>query len=516
MASSWGGQNIPPAPGTGAPGTTQYFQPAPPAYHSVQVRQSFGITQQPPFIPAQFVPPPPAVSIPQPVTAQRPKTEWPASVRRYVQRCFDPKNLDNDIPRAEIEAKLKKAITSASEKEQLHSIDWDSLPLPQEKIRSDRVQATWHQQSVDLRLGGNGNGNTTLSQAAKKRKSKEMGDHEESNPPWRAANNQNGIESRITYQPLDKRQQQSKEDTTKASSKFQKNLEKRQKRFDGGYKSTYRSPSPDAAAGPVVGTCPTLFKQYFRLTSAPNPANVRPEHILTQTLELLKNKWRKGANYAYICDQFKSMRQDLTVQRITNDFTVAVYETHARIALVNGDLGEYNQCQTQLRVLYAKGLDGKSLEFKAYRILYFILTSNRTSLNDLLADLTIAEKKEAPIRHALDVRSSLALGNYHKFFRLYLNTPHLGAYLMDMFVIRERLAALCNICKAYKPSVKLRFVTEELGFESDADAAQFICDHNGQHLIEERDDGVHFVTGIPAAQLFEASKNAIGKPNGQP
>ncbi|CRK19116.1 hypothetical protein BN1723_017749 [Verticillium longisporum] len=121
------------------------------------------------------------------------------------------------------------------------------------------------------------------------------------------------------------------------------------------------------------------------------------------------------------------------MQRIKNDFTVTVYELHARIALEKGDLGEYNQCQTQLRTLYALGLQGNPIEFKAYRILYFIHTANRTGLNDAMADLTTAEKEKGPIKHALS---------------LYLDTPNMGAYLMDMFVVRERLAALCNICKA--------------------------------------------------------------------
>lgn len=84
---------------------------------------------------------------------------------------------------------------------------------------------------------------------------------------------------------------------------------------------------------PLVGRCMSLEKQYFRLTSAPDPDNVRPLHILEQTLELLKKKWREEQNYSYICDQFKSLRQDLTVQHIKNDFTVLVYEIHARIAL---------------------------------------------------------------------------------------------------------------------------------------------------------------------------------------
>lgn len=61
----------------------------------------------------------------------------------------------------------------------------------------------------------------------------------------------------------------------------------------------------------------------------------------------------------------------------------------------------------------------------------------------------------------------------------------------------------------YKPDVRLRFITEELGFESDADAAQFVVDHNGQHLLEERQgpDGsdIVFLTG-KAGLLFESQK----------
>ncbi|RDL39809.1 Uncharacterized protein BP5553_04149 [Venustampulla echinocandica] len=476
-----------------------------PAYHPVQVRQSFN----PAPLPYSAVPPQPA-----PAPAQKKKIDWPQPVRDYVQRSFDPQNVLPDIPRTEMEAKLKETISATTDANALYSTDWANLPLPQHMIRQERALAAqaWRQESVNLQLDGRSYGDSPKG-TAKKRKSQEIagGNDEDSvsTPPWRTTNIRNGFEDRITYPAdrFDKRQQPHQDDNLKGTSKFQKNLEKRQRRFDGGYKSAYKSPSPEPASGPVVGTSEVLEKQYLRLTAPPIPSAVRPERILRQTLDLLKKKWKKEGNYSYICDQFKSMRQDLTVQRIKNDFTVTVYEIHGRIALEKGDLGEYNQCQTQLRALYAQKLGGNPVEFKAYRILYFIHTSNRTALNDVLADLTPAEKREKPIKHALDVRSALALGNYHRFFRLYLDTPNMGAYLMDMFVVRERLGALSNLCKAYKPDVKLRFITEELGFESDGDAAQFICDHNGQTFLEEKDDGLHFLTG-KAGQTFDAAKNA--------
>jgi SAC3 family protein LENG8/THP3 len=290
----------------------------------------------------------------------------------------------------------------------------------------------------------------------RKRKSSEMAtDQDETNPPWRSNNKTSGsLADRISYAPTDKRQ---KMDEQKGFSKSTAALDHRKKRFEdarNGYSSptTPRTPrgiTPDAVpTGPVVGRSQKLEKNYFRLTAPPNAEDVRPLEVLRNTLDHLKKKWRSDENYSYICDQLKSLRQDLTVQHIKNDFTTTVYETHARIALEKGDLGEYNQCQTQLRSLYKQNLGGHPVEFKAYRILYFIHTRNRTDMNDVLSELTPADKKEPAIKHALEVRSALALGNFHKFFKLYLSVPGMGAYLMDMFVERERLAALAAISKS--------------------------------------------------------------------
>ena len=228
----------------------------------------------------------------------------------------------------------------------------------------------------------------------------------------------------------------------------------------------------------IVGTCQILEKNYFRLTSAPDPSTVRPLPVLRKTFALLRDKAASGATYNYLCDQYKSIRQDLTVQRILNDFTVQVYEEHARQALKNKDLGEYNQCQTQLKQLYAAGIPGCVNEFVAYRILYALHTRNQTYLNATISELTPEQRSDAVIRHALRVRSASASHNYHLLFLLFQRVPNLGQLLIVHFLERERVLALMTLCKSYRPRLSASFVRQELGFQDKREFDQFCQDHN--------------------------------------
>ncbi|TIA90291.1 hypothetical protein E3P99_01608 [Wallemia hederae] len=223
----------------------------------------------------------------------------------------------------------------------------------------------------------------------------------------------------------------------------------------------------------IVGVSTSLEKQYLRLTSAPDPATIRPLPVLKKTLDHLKRKWRQDRDYNYICDQFKSLRQDLTVQRIKNDFTVQVYEIHARLALENGDLGEYNQCAANLQPLYQLNLNGNETEFISYQILYLCYSRNWSAAN-ILTGLLSNEKKEVhEIQHALKVRSSLVTNNYHLFFKLYNESPNMSAYIIDAFIERERLKALIMITKAYI-KIPLSFVAKELKLDSATAAKELL------------------------------------------
>uniref|UniRef100_A0A0D9V7J1 PCI domain-containing protein n=1 Tax=Leersia perrieri TaxID=77586 RepID=A0A0D9V7J1_9ORYZ len=212
----------------------------------------------------------------------------------------------------------------------------------------------------------------------------------------------------------------------------------------------------------VKGTCQEIEKRYLRLTSAPDPSTVRPEDILEKALHMVETTQK---NYLYKCDQLKSIRQDLTVQRIQNELTVKVYETHARLALQAGDLPEFNQCQSQLKRLYTEGIKGCHLEFSAYNLLCVMLHSNnKRDLLSSMASLPKDAKQDRTVKHALAVHSAVSSGNYVLFFKLYKTAPDLNSCLMDLYVERMRFEAVKCISKSYRPTLPVKYAAQVLGF----------------------------------------------------
>ncbi|KAJ6720348.1 LEUKOCYTE RECEPTOR CLUSTER MEMBER 8 [Salix viminalis] len=181
----------------------------------------------------------------------------------------------------------------------------------------------------------------------------------------------------------------------------------------------------------VKGTCQEIEKRYLRLTSAPDPSTVRPEE---------------------------------------NQLTVKVYETHARLALEAGDLPEYNQCQSQLKTLYAEGIEGCHMEFAAYNLLCVILHSNNNrDLVSSMSRLNEGTKKDKAVKHALAVRAAVTSGNYVMFFRLYKEAPNLNTCLMDLYVEKMRYRAVTCMSRSYRPTIPVSYIAQVLGFSSTSD-----------------------------------------------
>jgi hypothetical protein len=412
------------------------------------------------------------------------RKEYPPPVLEYVTRAFSEFNRRKDEPAftgildSDIRTTLQKVIVEVEDTPVLYTRDWMTFPLPHQLILEHRQKAALFSRQQEMLTNPDPTASLqnplyATGAGTRKRKSPDQTGSEPQaravTPPWKKKNTVSKLTlaDRVTgAAPKNKNQEKKRKEANNANwfDNSSDALERRRQRF-GQISSDDASPvsSPridvplnDAHAGPIVGTCQVLEKNYFRLTAPPIPSTVRPVPVLEKTLALIIDKWQSEKDYTYVCDQLKSLRQDLTVQRIKTTFTIRVYEVHARIALQMKDLGEYNQCQTQLRALYKMrlgqngGSGGEEDEFLAYRILYLIYTRNRVDMNNMLAELTPADKKGSFVQLALQVRKALASGNYHKFFRLYNDSHDTGMvpYLMDMFVARERLAALAAMGKA--------------------------------------------------------------------
>ncbi|KAF8557796.1 hypothetical protein OG21DRAFT_1482033 [Imleria badia] len=396
---------------------------------------------------------------------------WPPPLKEWVAKCLGQMN---DANRAEAQAELRQVIADAFTAKTLWTTDWAVTAV---SAQSD-TKASAYTQAQDA-----------TSKKAKKAMQKnatanlDLGDQAALSRRAERFQREHDIE----------RQKNPRSQSVPKANSQGAHLLNRIWRADSP--STFGPNLDDPEADPnvpnwdrhtIVGTNAELFKDYLRLTSEPRPEMIRPYPVLQQTLIELKKRWREKVSYDWICNQFKSLRQDLTVQRIKNEFTVQVYEIHARMALESADMVEYNQCQATLKTLYELGIPGKVEEFAAYRILMLLHGRNKSELNLYVGQLTPGQKMDPAVQHALRVQRALSMGNYHALFEMYLNAPNMGAYIMDHFIDRERAKALVIMTKAYR-TLTLAFIQNELGFETLTEALTYLHTHRAAGVFMDPD-----------------------------
>jgi len=229
------------------------------------------------------------------------------------------------------------------------------------------------------------------------------------------------------------------------------------------------------------GTSTVLEKAYLRLTKEPDASIIRPEAILKKTLELLLTKWHnKEVTYDYIADQFRSLRQDLTVQQIKNEFTARVYEENIRICLECDDINYFNQCQSQLMDLYRQGVVSENKpEFLCYRIIYYTLGEANNDLNKALTGLSEQDFASKEIAFAMRLRHHYTTGNTKAFFQMYKRGFLLTRNLIEMFIHRIRILSLRIITKSFGEKISAQYLSELLGFDSVEKFIEFITASKG-------------------------------------
>lgn len=93
----------------------------------------------------------------------------------------------------------------------------------------------------------------------------------------------------------------------------------------------------------------------------------------------------------------------------------------------------------------------------------------------MLKTLTPEEKETAPIQHALKVRNALVQGNFSRFFKLYTCAPHLGSYLIDVFIDKHRVLCLQKLAMGYiSTGIDLDYLTMLLTFDNVEHCTKFL------------------------------------------
>jgi len=247
------------------------------------------------------------------------------------------------------------------------------------------------------------------------------------------------------------------------------------------------------------GCSQSLEKYYTRLTVSPNPKPIRPLNILKMHFSDIisiydslcnykKNNTMKEINiknitlrntisscriYNFICFQLQVIRQDLTVQRIFNPFTINVYETNARIALQHHDWDQFNVCQTRLVELYELLPSPNKAEFISLRIIYYFVLrltcSTRQndfgsmSIQSLFRCLTNEQRQNMFFKKSQEIVNAITSKNFHLFFKIYKDCPiKYIIFLIEPLVPLLRYNALKIMLRAYVPSIDIFFILHSL------------------------------------------------------
>ncbi|KAG5467112.1 hypothetical protein LSCM1_01293 [Leishmania martiniquensis] len=238
-----------------------------------------------------------------------------------------------------------------------------------------------------------------------------------------------------------------------------------------------------AAPREFVGMSRELERTYTRYE--PLVEDIRPlavlkeayRHITTRAATLEQTEGKK-ASQKYLSDQLKGMRQDLRVQNIVDNFTVMVYEVHARLCLEIGDIGEFNQCQGGLKQFYAMdAVDLKHCDVKnffLYRLVYLTLSGQYDSLSTELIHFTNAQLQgkdrvgssipREPVNRVLALCAACNNGDIPSLCRLLLSFETEMTYLVRIYLQKLRIMWLKEILTAMKGSLTLRFLMASLGF----------------------------------------------------
>lgn len=249
--------------------------------------------------------------------------DWPPALRELASRAF---GACTDVNRAAVSTELKALIFQAVQEGSLHTRDWSRVRLasleggdgavaPKKRSAESGMTSMGHK---DNKNNNNSSSSNTTSTRTKQAKMPRTRFDVREDPVRREMRQRRFEQEQVAFE----REQQADMDSAIATTSLAGRLGAPSSSTASPVAHHIRTPmssyANDTGAEPdpnvidwdahtVVGTSTKLEKPYLRLTSAPDPKTVRPLTTLRKAFEFLTRKWDTERNYAYICDQFKSM-----------------------------------------------------------------------------------------------------------------------------------------------------------------------------------------------------------------
>lgn len=392
-------------------------------------------------------------------SSSSPGAQWPPSLLAYVTRCYEQTEKSQHPV---MEKKLAEMIKLAEQTKTLWTRDWANVPLPMSKSKTPKA-------SVPEAAF-----NMSFPQAAEKSSSKSKqpksklasASHLLASPTQLSATKSTARPSKGIYSAGVGEISGDVDDDEKRemrASRFRDVPSSSTPRYSDYSNGEYDAGDGTEELATIMGTNTALEKPYLRLTERPLPSMVRPVHVLKRSLELMRRKKREGASWTnYLGEQMKSIRQDLVIQAVTDEFALEVYETNARWCLENNDVAEFKRCLLRIEEFY-NHLDISSPhmdEFYCYSLLYNLLSEDFPALNAELATLKGDRRTHEAILHAVRICEAYIDNNWHAFFRLAKRTYFLEKHILDVASERLRSNALKSILVSYVCVLRLLFASK--------------------------------------------------------
>ncbi|EGW30852.1 uncharacterized protein SPAPADRAFT_142098 [Spathaspora passalidarum NRRL Y-27907] len=396
--------------------------------------------------------------------------DWPPALSQYVTVCFNRSSTLSERDKVLFNRQLQSLIETAVDDNLIWTNDWSKQKLP--ILDGEHI---------------------TLELEKQKKKSKT------SSKPIKKESNDS----------------LSKSPSVNTLGDFDSNERKRQRmeRFNDNNSSTPSVSTPISKAGSVIGRCTDLEKSYLRLTSEPDPNRVRNQQVLQKSLKFVQEKYLQTKNYSYALDQFRSIRQDLMVQNIKNDFTIVVYETNAKISLENDDLGQFNQCQSQLKYLYhltrknnsafTKRFFRLEVEFLMYQVVYMMITFNvseifriKMGILQQFSDFRTTDREMTLfkfIQTLFQCQVYITTGNYLRFFDSLNQFEQEQDIKLALAVLKKhlyqkfRVKSMSIITQSFR-NYPVKVLTDCLGFSNYTECFEFLESIGLKDYVTASDD----------------------------